>query len=85
MAHLLKLKCARSPLNLRILPSTSVPFYTHDGASAKFSTNSHETDYSAGSPQETGRRLKGNLGIISLRQFKLMMSEHARAGEPSAE
>jgi hypothetical protein len=23
------------------------PFFTHDGASAKFSTNSHETDYSA--------------------------------------
>ncbi len=23
------------------------PFYTHDGASAKFSTNSHETDYMA--------------------------------------
>jgi hypothetical protein len=22
------------------------PIYTHDGASAKFSTNSHETDYS---------------------------------------
>jgi hypothetical protein len=22
------------------------PLYTHDGASAKFSTNSHETDYS---------------------------------------
>ncbi len=22
------------------------PVYTHDGASAKFSTNSHETDYS---------------------------------------
>ncbi len=24
------------------------PIYTHDGASAKFSTNSHETDNSAG-------------------------------------
>ncbi len=24
------------------------PVYTHDGASAKFSTNSHETDYSVG-------------------------------------
>ncbi len=24
------------------------PIFTHDGASAKFSTNSHETDYSAG-------------------------------------
>jgi hypothetical protein len=46
MEHLLKLKCAHSPLNLRILSSTSVP-YTHDDASAKFSTNSHKTDYSA--------------------------------------
>ncbi len=26
---------------------TMRPIYTHDGASAKFSTNSHETDYSA--------------------------------------
>jgi hypothetical protein len=24
------------------------PIYIHDGASAKFNTNSHETDYSAG-------------------------------------
>jgi hypothetical protein len=24
------------------------PIYTHDGASSKFSTNSHETDYSVG-------------------------------------
>jgi hypothetical protein len=27
------------------------PIYTHDGASAKFSTNSHETDYSVGLEQ----------------------------------
>jgi hypothetical protein len=26
------------------------PIYTHDGASDKFSTNSHETDYSAADP-----------------------------------
>ncbi len=26
------------------------PIYTHDGASAKFSTYSHETDYSVGYP-----------------------------------
>ncbi len=37
------LKCAHSPLNLRIF-STIDPIYTHDGASAKFSTNSHETN-----------------------------------------
>jgi hypothetical protein len=37
----LKLKCAHSPLNLRILSSTSVPF-----ALLQFSTKSHETDYS---------------------------------------
>jgi len=42
-----KLKCAHSPLNLHILSSISeCPIYTHDVASAKFSTNSHETDYS---------------------------------------
>jgi hypothetical protein len=50
MEHLLKLNCAYSnlELNVSVLPSTSVPFtliYTHDGASAKFSTNSQETDF----------------------------------------
>ncbi len=30
------------------------PIYTHDGASAKFSPNSHETDYSEGSVQQDG-------------------------------
>ncbi len=48
MGHSLKLKCSHSPLNLRILSSTCVPFTltSHDGASVKFGTNSHETDYS---------------------------------------
>ncbi len=44
MGHFLKLKCAHSLLNLHVLSSTR-PIYTHDGASAKFSTKSHETDY----------------------------------------
>jgi hypothetical protein len=49
MGHLLKLKCVDSRMNVPILASTSVPFrYTHDGASAKFSTNSQGTDYSVG-------------------------------------
>ncbi len=43
--HLLKLKCSHLPLNLRILSSASVPFTLTTGASAKFSTNSQETDY----------------------------------------
>ncbi len=48
MGHLLMLKCAHLPWNLRIASSTSVPIYTHDGASAKFfSTSLDETDYSA--------------------------------------
>ncbi len=47
MWHLLKLKCEYSPLNLRILSSTICSIYTHDGASAKFRTNSQETDYRA--------------------------------------
>ncbi len=48
MGHLLKIKCEDSRVNMHILASTSVLFiiYTHDGASAKFSTNSHETDNS---------------------------------------
>jgi hypothetical protein len=33
-------ECAHFSLN-------KCPIYTHDGASAKFSTNSYETDYSA--------------------------------------
>ncbi len=33
------------------------PSYTHDGANAKFSTNSHETDYS--------------VGFVIIEQFKL--------------
>ena len=48
MGPLSKIKSAHSPLNLRILSSTIVPFmYPDDGASAKFITNSQETDYSA--------------------------------------
>jgi hypothetical protein len=47
IGHLLKLKCSHSPLNRRILSSTSVPLlYTYDGANVKFISNSHETDYS---------------------------------------
>jgi hypothetical protein len=34
-------------LNLRILSLISCPIYTYDCASAKFSTNLHETDNSA--------------------------------------
>ncbi len=44
MGHLLEPKCAHSPLNFIF---NKCPIYTHDGASAKYSTNSHETDYSA--------------------------------------
>jgi hypothetical protein len=47
MGHLLKLKCAHSPFN-------KCPFYTHDGASAKFSTNSYETDYSEAKETKKG-------------------------------
>jgi hypothetical protein len=46
-AFRVKLKCAHSPLNLRILSLKRCPMYTYDGVSAKFSTKSHETDYSA--------------------------------------
>jgi hypothetical protein len=66
MGHLLKLKCAHSPLNLRILSALSVPFTTHDGASAKISTNSHETDNSEGEDAEIkrgGEQGKGNLSL----------------------
>jgi hypothetical protein len=49
MGHFLKIKCVDSRVNVHILASTSVDkctIYTHDGASAKFSTNLNETDYS---------------------------------------
>jgi hypothetical protein len=39
MGHKLKIKCAQFSFN-------RCPFYTHDGASAKFSINSQETDNS---------------------------------------
>ncbi len=47
MGHLLKIKCVDSRVNVHILASTKGLIYTHDGASAKFSTNSHETDNSS--------------------------------------
>ncbi len=46
MGHFLKIKCIDSRVKVHILASNEWPFYTHDGASAKFSTNSHETDNS---------------------------------------
>jgi hypothetical protein len=46
MVHLLKIKCVDSRVNVRILASTNVPFTLTDGASAKFLTNSRETDNS---------------------------------------
>jgi hypothetical protein len=43
------------------------PIYIHDGASAKFSTNSHETDYSVSTDQqETYQR-----ATFSTRHFNL--------------
>jgi hypothetical protein len=47
MGHKLKMKCVDSRVNVHSLSSTGVPFtYTDDGASAKFSANSQETDNS---------------------------------------
>jgi hypothetical protein len=47
MGHLLEIKCVDSRVNVHILASTSVSFtLTIDGASAKYSTNSHETNKS---------------------------------------
>jgi hypothetical protein len=47
MGHVLKIKCvdSRVIVNVHILASKSVPL-TLTTVSAKFSTNSHETDYS---------------------------------------
>jgi hypothetical protein len=47
MGHLLKLKEAHSPWNIRILSFNNYPVYTYDGGSAKLSTNLHEMDYNA--------------------------------------
>ncbi len=44
MGHLLKIKCADSSAHFSF---NTCLIYTLDGASAKFSTNSHETDNSA--------------------------------------
>jgi hypothetical protein len=63
MRHLLKIKFVDSRVNTHILASTSVPIYTHDSASAKFSTNSHETDNVQGARRkgEIKRRAPKNL------------------------
>jgi hypothetical protein len=47
MGHLLKIKCVDSRVNAHF-SFNKCPIYTHDGASAEFSTNSHETDNSVG-------------------------------------
>ncbi len=57
---LLKLKCAHSPLNLRNFIFIKCTIYTLDGASAKISTNSHETDYSVW----TGSFLGWFIGLV---------------------
>ncbi len=47
MGHLLEIKCVDSRVNVHILASTSVSLtLTIDGASDKYSTNSHEPDKS---------------------------------------
>jgi hypothetical protein len=46
MGPLLKLKRRTFALESTHFIFNKCPVYTHDGASAKFSTNSHETDYS---------------------------------------
>jgi hypothetical protein len=40
------------------------PIYTHDGASAKFSTNSHETDYSVALFFLFTCEIKGDLWVL---------------------
>jgi len=47
MGHLLKIKCVDSRVNVQCAHFilNKGPIYTHDCASAKFSTNSNETDY----------------------------------------
>jgi hypothetical protein len=59
MGHLLKLKCAHSSLNLRIYLQR-VSYLHSRRASANFSPNSHEMDYSV--PTE----LKGMLMLDAM-------------------
>jgi hypothetical protein len=44
---LVEAKMCVFPLESTHFIFNTCPIYTHDGASAKFSTNSHETEYSA--------------------------------------
>ena len=46
MEHLLKIKCVDSRVNVHNFSFNKSAIYTHDDASAKFSTNSHESDNS---------------------------------------
>jgi hypothetical protein len=57
--HTFKGECAHFSVN-------KFPIYTHDGASAKFSTNSQETDYSVcsgGQGSLDGRQLAHRINI----------------------
>jgi hypothetical protein len=44
----LKIKCVYSRVNCADFSFNKCPIYTHDGASANFSTNSQDTDNSVG-------------------------------------
>jgi hypothetical protein len=44
--ELVEAKMCALPLESAHFIFNKCPFYTHDGTSVKFSTNSHETDYS---------------------------------------
>jgi hypothetical protein len=48
MGHFLKIKMRRFKRECAQFIFNKGPIYTHDGASAKFSTNSHKTDNSVG-------------------------------------
>jgi hypothetical protein len=47
-----KAKMCTSTLKSTHFVFNKCPIYTHDGVSAKFCTNSHETDYSVASTQK---------------------------------
>jgi hypothetical protein len=62
MEHLLKIKCVDSRVNVHNFSFNKSPIYTHDNASAKFSTNSHESDNSVASIQQVLAHDTGGLG-----------------------
>ncbi len=72
----MKIKCVDSRVNVHFR-FNKCPIYTHDGASAKFSTNSQEIDNSV-DVFKNSTRLAENLLVRSLQRLKIFLKSRYR-------